>query len=91
MPDAPHSLADHIAHACLDTYARLPSRGKPRTRSNGVPEWTVLAGLVLTDESSDPEVKPGLHVISLGRVCLCRTPSHRLGSRLTLLPSTGPA
>lgn len=77
MPDAPHSLADHIAHACLDTYARLPSRGKPRTRSNGVPEWTVLAGLVLTDGSSDAEVKPGLQVISLGTGVKC-LPANRL-------------
>lgn len=42
--------ADHIAHTVINAYKKLPSKGKPIIRTNGVPEWTVLAGIVSTLE-----------------------------------------
>lgn len=42
--------ADHIAQAVINSYERLPGKGKPIIRTNGVPEWTVLAGIVSTLE-----------------------------------------
>lgn len=47
---------DDVASACLKAYAQLPSRGKPQVRSNGQPEWTVLAGFVLADSDGNAEV-----------------------------------
>jgi tRNA-specific adenosine deaminase 1 len=52
MPDTTHlkpvkpSLADLVAALVLKTYIALPNNGKPAVRSNGVPEWTVLAAVV---------------------------------------------
>lgn len=40
-------LYEAIAHAALETYARLPPNGKPKRRSNHSPEWTVLAAVCL--------------------------------------------
>lgn len=41
------SQADEIARLVIEKYERLPSKGKPLTRSNGVCEWTVLAGIAV--------------------------------------------
>lgn len=57
-------LADRIAAACLSVYDALPPKGKPRVRSNGKPEWTVLAGVALVDTEADYVIE----VISLGWV-----------------------
>ncbi|SGY77205.1 BQ5605_C005g03579 [Microbotryum silenes-dioicae] len=43
----PFSLTENIARVVLDTYHALPPKGKPRTRTNGAREWTVLAGFCL--------------------------------------------
>lgn len=43
---APSSVADAVAALVLKTYIALPNNGKPALRSNGVPEWTVLAAVV---------------------------------------------
>ncbi|KAK4702076.1 hypothetical protein P7C70_g4146, partial [Phenoliferia sp. Uapishka_3] len=40
-------MEDAIATSALDTYAKLPPKGKPRRRGNGDAEWTVLAGFCL--------------------------------------------
>jgi tRNA-specific adenosine deaminase 1 len=48
----PPSAADRIAQACLATYHPLEAKYKPKARSNGVREWTVLAGIVLHSTSS---------------------------------------
>ena len=40
------SLAEHVALVVLDTYHTLANSGKPSVRPNGIPEWTVLAGLI---------------------------------------------
>jgi len=40
-------LGDEVAALVVEQYGRLPPRGKPLMRSNGVPEWTVLAGVVI--------------------------------------------
>ena len=54
---------DLTAKTCLDLYASLPSTGKPKTRSNGVKEWTVLAGLVLSRPGdSEERASPGSSV-----------------------------
>lgn len=37
---------DQVAQAVISHYDKLPPSGKPGTRSNGVQEWTVLAGVV---------------------------------------------
>ena len=44
------SLADNVARIVLDSYDSLPKVGKPIVRSNGVPEWTILAGVVVQSE-----------------------------------------
>lgn len=41
------ACALEVENAVLAAYAQLPKRGKPLVRSNGVKEWTVLAGVVL--------------------------------------------
>lgn len=56
-------LSDAVAAACFAVYGTLSAKARPRIRSNGQPEWTVLAGVVLqriVDSISD------LQVISLG-------------------------
>ncbi|ORY88095.1 domain-domain-containing protein [Leucosporidium creatinivorum] len=40
----PRELTDLIASTILSSYTALPPKGKPKSRSNGAPEWTVLAG-----------------------------------------------
>ncbi|SCV69433.1 BQ2448_2453 [Microbotryum intermedium] len=47
----PLSVTENIARAVLDTYHALPPKGKPRTRTNGAREWTVLAGFCLYPSS----------------------------------------
>jgi tRNA-specific adenosine deaminase 1 len=46
------SLADKIARLSIDTYLQLPAKCKPVIRSNGVPEWTILAAIVLAIPTS---------------------------------------
>jgi tRNA-specific adenosine deaminase 1 len=41
---------DAIARLVVDQFDRLPGKGKPLVRSNGVTEWTVLAGIVIEAE-----------------------------------------
>lgn len=41
------SQADEIARLVIEKYKQLPSKGKPLTRTNGIREWTVLAGIVI--------------------------------------------
>lgn len=38
-----------IPQLVIDQFNKLPNKGKPLIRSNDVPEWTTLAGIVLTD------------------------------------------
>lgn len=40
------NLADEVAKLVIEQYKKLPMKGKPVTRRNGVEEWTVLAGFV---------------------------------------------
>lgn len=43
-------IADLIAKTVLDTYTTsIPKKGKPLVRSNGLPEWTIVAGIVQKD------------------------------------------
>lgn len=58
-----HSLlADRISRVVVDKFNRLNIKsGKPTVRSNGVQEWTVLAGLVAlicTNDKQEPEIYP---------------------------------
>ena len=67
------SLADSVASASINHYNDLPKHGKPQLRSNGVPEWTILATICLVIDGVDPFVK----VISLGTGVKC-LPANRL-------------
>lgn len=42
--------ADAVAQVVVDTFDALPKVGKPIVRSNGFPEWTVLAGIAVQKE-----------------------------------------
>lgn len=44
-------IGAEVARLVVDTYLGLSQGGKPTTRSNGVPEWTVLAGLVAVGDT----------------------------------------
>lgn len=46
------SLGNRIAQKVLEGYRKLGSSCKPGTRSNGVKEWTVLAGIVAIDKKN---------------------------------------
>lgn len=41
------SYMSEIARLVIEQYNRLPRKGKPLIRDNGVREWTVLAGIVV--------------------------------------------
>jgi tRNA-specific adenosine deaminase 1 len=43
---------DQVSQAVLSHYDKLPPSAKPGTRSNGVGEWTVLAGVVAVVNSA---------------------------------------
>lgn len=69
--DAGHpsaTIGDRIAQACLECYRSLPPRGKPSVRSNGQPEWTVLAGICVVEEgeATHSRALPSITVVSLG-------------------------
>lgn len=49
----PYTPADHVANACLSLYHPLDAKYKPRVRSNGLREWTVLAGIVLSTKGKE--------------------------------------
>lgn len=53
-------LADKIASEIFETYSQLPSKAKPLVRSNGVKEWTILAGVVMMTSNSN------LRCVSIG-------------------------
>lgn len=90
--------AEDVAQACLKTYASLPRRGKPLVRSNGQPEWTVLAGFLLANDvdgsttvislgyvaQADSALEADCHTIAglVSNVCL------RIASRCTAMSST---
>src|SRR5436190_22887168 len=46
------SLADAVACLVLETYNSLPKVGKPSVRTNGLAEWTMIAGLVVKREGT---------------------------------------
>lgn len=59
--------AEDIARACLTAYASLGKRGKPGIRSNGQPEWTILAGFVLVVDNDGQQGQGAtINVVSLG-------------------------
>jgi tRNA-specific adenosine deaminase 1 len=43
----PPSIADNVAQSVLSCYDSLAKAAKPLIRSNGVPEWTILAGVAV--------------------------------------------
>ena len=48
--------ASSIATAVLSQFNKLPKKGKPTIKSNGLSEWTVLAGIVITsNDLSSPQ------------------------------------
>jgi tRNA-specific adenosine deaminase 1 len=44
------AAADAVAQLIVDSFDALPRTGKPIVRSNGFPEWTVLAGIAVRKE-----------------------------------------
>ncbi|WWC64798.1 uncharacterized protein I303_107411 [Kwoniella dejecticola CBS 10117] len=45
------TLHDDIVKSTHSLYASLPAHGKPVVRSNGIPEWTILASISIVDPS----------------------------------------
>lgn len=58
-------LADDLASLVISTYLSLPNSHKPSIRSNGVREWTPLAGIALSRPTTGL-LPPELLLISLG-------------------------
>lgn len=70
------SWADQLAQTSIALYDSLPKHGKPTVRSNGVPEWTILAVISLAiqeEEGTSPRTIP----ISLGTGAKC-LPANKL-------------
>ncbi len=42
------SMADQIAQISHSLYDSLPNKAKPLIRNNGIPEWTILASIILS-------------------------------------------
>jgi len=62
------SIADIVARLAKDIYDSIPNVGKPVTRSNGIPEWTILAGVVVQAQGKQPSynrINLDRHFISL--------------------------
>jgi tRNA-specific adenosine deaminase 1 len=68
MPFSP----DDIVRSSFALYDTLPSHGKPKPRSNGVPEWSILSTIHLYNPSSSSIIP-----ISLGTGVKC-LPANRL-------------
>ncbi|KAJ2716454.1 hypothetical protein H4R19_000638 [Coemansia spiralis] len=70
---------DRISKCVLERYRALPKRGKPASKGGGKQEWTVLAGIVVEDTSSD-----SLECVALGTglKCLHRKQLSRFGDRV---------
>lgn len=49
----PNALYDRIARLVIAKFESLPRKGKPILRTDGTPEWTTLAGIVLESGNSD--------------------------------------
>lgn len=60
--DDPGLLGDRIGRAVEDAYQKLSPACKPVTRSNGVKEWTVLAGVIAINHLS---IEKELRLISI--------------------------
>ncbi|ANB15960.1 Tad1p [Sugiyamaella lignohabitans] len=52
--DYQYASPDAIAGLVIEKYHKLPLKGKPTVRSNGVREWTVLAGIVTETPALGP-------------------------------------
>lgn len=69
-------IADAVTALALKTYTSLPKNGKPALRSNGVPEWTVLAGIVCQRDGRISHLRSSpsdstLHCLSLATGVKC--------------------
>jgi tRNA-specific adenosine deaminase 1 len=60
------SLTEGVARLVLETYEALHSVGKPAVRSNGIPEWTILAGVVVQRQG-----EPQLRLLLISDLSLC--------------------
>jgi hypothetical protein len=47
-------VADVVAQLVRDMFESLSKVGKPVIRSNGIPEWTILAGIVVERQGEQP-------------------------------------
>jgi hypothetical protein len=46
-------LAETVARLVCETYEALQPTGKPAVRSNGMAEWTILAGIVVQRQGTE--------------------------------------
>ncbi|KAG9127862.1 hypothetical protein FRC07_008308 [Ceratobasidium sp. 392] len=77
-PAATPSFADRIARLCIDEYTRHPEF-HPTARSNGVPQFTVLAAVVLVQEQEGKDLPIAL---ATGSKCLPAYKLPKLGNAL---------
>ncbi|KAL7424406.1 hypothetical protein Q5752_000088 [Cryptotrichosporon argae] len=73
-------LADRVVRTTHEQYTALPSHGKPMVRSNGVPEWTILASISLI-------IPPGLAPLPRVKVSPRSTPNSSPSRSAKPLPS----
>ncbi|CCH44345.1 Double-stranded RNA-specific adenosine deaminase [Wickerhamomyces ciferrii] len=59
-------IADEIASVVIGAFETKKLKGKPTTRSNGVKEWTVLAGIVAIFNSNPDQYDIGLVSLATG-------------------------
>ncbi|KAF5096188.1 hypothetical protein DV451_004347 [Geotrichum candidum] len=52
MSKRTQAFYDRVASLVISKYSSLPRKGKPIVRTDGTPEWTTLAGIVLETDSS---------------------------------------
>ena len=73
-----NKIADTISSLVYKAYDELPLNGKPVLRSNGVQEWTVVAGVVLEDGQGERRAVAVAAGVKCLPVAKCATANGRL-------------
>ncbi|KAG8751682.1 hypothetical protein FRC12_012309 [Ceratobasidium sp. 428] len=74
-------FADNVAQLCIDEYKRHPEF-HPTARSNGVPQFTVLAAVVLVQEQEGKDPTTLCISLATGSKCLPANKLPKLGNAL---------
>ncbi|KAG8753332.1 hypothetical protein FRC12_011576 [Ceratobasidium sp. 428] len=74
-------FADNVAQLCIDEYKRHPEF-HPTARSNGVPQFTVLAAVVLVQEQEEKDLTTLCISLATGSKCLPANKLPKLGNAL---------